>query len=490
MMTRHFTIVKKIALPFLLIIILMVNMGLIAIIAINAATDNINQLEKETIKQRSIGEMQLSFSSLLMAANDNIMTGKMNYQNDYYNFYKEVDQKIILLKKLTSTVQEEKILEDIRENFYGVDSIANKIFRLKNIKSNPLASSLIENMDYQYGRMVYTDVTQLLDLSKSNLQNALILVHKKRNLALFLILGASLLAIIIVITVIILTMHKISKPILELVEVTKHIAARDFSVKIQADTNDEIGMLKLAFNTMASEINNRYEELENFAYIVAHDLKSPLNGIIGSAEILKLNFIDKINDDGKQFLQNISLASKRMSTLISDLLEFARAGSVEFTKEPISINKMLDEIETEIRYTLNERNVTFVIQNNLPSCICDPVRFSQVWRNLISNSIKYNNKTSPRIEIGLNNDHSQNSYCFFLKDNGIGIEESCFEKIFMPFQRAVRDNQYEGTGIGLAIVKRVIEFHRGQIWVESKINEGTTFYFTIPKLSDESIKYE
>jgi signal transduction histidine kinase len=241
-------------------------------------------------------------------------------------------------------------------------------------------------------------------------------------------------------------------------------------------------MLILAFNAMAAEINRRYEELENFAYIAAHDLKSPLTAIYGMSQVLLSDFSEHINEEGKEFLRSIVSSSGRMNALIGNLLEFARAGKVEFSKEPISVNKLIEEIHADLVFSLKERNATLVVQPDLPCVVCDPIRFSQMWKNLITNAVKYNDKPAPLVEIGCESDSDgENMHRFFVRDNGIGIDERQYERIFMPFQRAVHDQKYEGTGIGLAIVKRVVEYHGGRVWVESHIGQGTTFYFTIPR---------
>lgn len=476
------TIAKKIMLPFIFLIFLMVVIGTVALIGLNTANNSLKQLVEETVKQHIAYHLQSNASDLLMAVNDYIITGKEKYLDDYENINASIEQRIVELKKNLSAPEEQQRLHDINNYIDSIHIVAHKIFELKNVKINPKAAALMEEMDYRYGEQLYKDVAVIIDSVKGKVNSAHITVKEKRDEALSMILTGSLLAIIIAIAVVILTIQKFSKPILELVKIAQRIAGRDFSVELQPKTKDEIGILVIAFNTMVTEIRKRYEELENFSYIVAHDLKSPLNGIIGSAEALITEYENKIEDEGKQFLQNIIASGKRMSLLISDLLEFATSGQVEFSKEPISMNNMLNDIQTEFAYTLKKRNVKLVVQPDLPSCICDPVRFPQVWRNLISNAIKYNNNPAPCIEIGLKENHEQQTeHCFFIKDNGIGIEASYLDKIFMPFQRAVHGQEYEGTGIGLAIVKRIIEFHNGRIWVESKKDEGTIFYFIIPK---------
>ena len=132
-------------------------------------------------------------------------------------------------------------------------------------------------------------------------------------------------------------------------------------------------------------------------------------------------------------------------------------------------------------FYIKERNATIVVSPNLPEVKCDPIRFSQIWKNLLSNAIKYNDNPQPRVEITC--DSSQpHIHQFSVRDNGIGLKEKDFELVFQPFKRATTTGKYEGTGIGLAIVKRVVDFHGGRIWISSKVGEGTTFHFTLPKV--------
>ncbi len=163
---------------------------------------------------------------------------------------------------------------------------------------------------------------------------------------------------------------------------------------------------------------------------------------------------------------------------------------IEISPVPVSINKILDDVQRDMVLYIRERNATIVVQENLPSVKCDPIRFSQIWKNLISNALKYNVNPHPRVEITcseVSDDSTQKKfYHLHVTDNGIGLDEKDFEKIFQPFKRATTTGEYEGTGIGLAIVKRVVDFHGGKIWVSSTIGEGTTFHFTIPKSSEYS----
>jgi light-regulated signal transduction histidine kinase (bacteriophytochrome) len=168
-----------------------------------------------------------------------------------------------------------------------------------------------------------------------------------------------------------------------------------------------------------------------------------------------------------------------MQNLIEDLLEISRVERRMSPFEEIGVSDLLNEIKLRLEYAIKEKNVEIIIQDNLPKIFCDRVRVVEVFANLFSNAIKFNDKVNPQIEIGCN--IKDDYYEFYVRDNGPGIEEQYHEKIFEIFQRLDRRENHEGTGAGLTIVRKIIEMHKGRVWVESKVGEYTTFYFTIPK---------
>lgn len=451
----HLTIPKKISLPFFSIIILMTAVCIFSLKEMSDTQNSIKHLINETQKEKELCEFQSYVASLLIAVNDFILTGDKKYYKDYTDFDKKARNRISQLELLLDIPQERTQLNHI-ENI--LDSIRIAIPHLLAIAKKHYEDSvdiLLQKLDFKYDDSINITVAEFIQFVKENVKKAYSQTHKEREEAFRFIIISVAIAIIISILVVLMTMRRISKPLIMLIHLAQKIAARDFSVELRAKENDEIGMLIVAFKAMADEISKRYEELENFSYIAAHDLKTPLTGVMGCAEILLDEYKDKINQEDAQLLHDIYNSGKKMTSLITDLLEFATAGKIEFSKKPISMNTMLDEIESELNYIIKKQKVKLIIEENLPSFICDPIKISQVWNNLISNSIKYNDKTEVFVEIGLKKSKNlTNEFCFFVKDNGIGIDESYFNKIFNPFQRAVNNTQYKGTGIGLAIVKK------------------------------------
>lgn len=478
----NLTIAKKTALLFMVVILLMIANGVVSLLELYYAEKNVEEIVGETEKEQVIHEFQSDVELLLIAVDDYIITGDTAYYDYYDSMNTKISSDVEELEELLISKREKKLLDDIERN---LDSIRMSIPTLISVAERKVSDSValfIKRVGFKYDARINNDVAKLNRLIIRKANKAYQNVQEERREAFIVILITTLLVVIISILVVAFTMKYISRPIMKLVGIAQRIAARDFDVQLKAEKKDEIGMLMIAFNAMADEISKRYEELENFSYVAAHDLKSPLAAIVGSAEVLLDELEGKIDKEDEELLRNINESGNKLILLITDLLDFAKAGEIEFSKESVSINKMLESVKKDLSHTLKQKNVKFTVQDDLPDLVCDPDRLSQVWNNLISNSIKYNDKPEPEIEIGmLDIDTYEHQYCFYVKDNGIGIEEKNWKSIFEPFKRAVASPQYEGSGVGLAIVKRIVEFHNGEIWVKSEMDEGTTFYITLPK---------
>jgi hypothetical protein len=225
------------------------------------------------------------------------------------------------------------------------------------------------------------------------------------------------------------------------------------------------------------ELEASYKELEAFSYSVSHDLRAPLSVLSGFASLLQEKYGPMLDNQGQKYLRRINDASLRMSSLIDDLIRLAKVSRQGLTRREIGLRSLVDEVLVNLDGESAGREIEWRIAI-LPVVSCDDGLMKQVLANLISNAIKY---TRPRshaiIEIGQIRTGSESP--FFVRDNGVGFDMKLAGKLFAPFQRLHTESDFEGTGIGLATVGRIIEKHKGRIWVESKPNHGTTFYFTI-----------
>jgi PAS domain S-box-containing protein len=227
------------------------------------------------------------------------------------------------------------------------------------------------------------------------------------------------------------------------------------------------------------EIQNRNKELDDFTYVVSHDLKEPLISIEGYSKILLKDYRDKIDEEGREYLGSVVQSSGRMKNLIEDLLTLSRVGRTAEAIEEVSVSEAINEIVHDLHFTLREKNVQIIVEPGLPAVQYNPTQLSMIFRNLISNAMKFNDKPDPRITIGVKIEPDE--FVFSVADNGIGIAKQYFDRIFMIFQRLHYSEEFRGTGAGLTIVKKIIENHKGRIWLDSTLGQGSTFYFTVPK---------
>jgi PAS domain S-box-containing protein len=235
-------------------------------------------------------------------------------------------------------------------------------------------------------------------------------------------------------------------------------------------------------NTQQKEDNEKIillnQELEAFTYTVSHDLRSPLRSITGYAQILEEDYSDVLDEEGQRIVEVIINSSKRMAQLIDDLLSFARLGRKDLSLHYLDMNKLIERVLHELSEEEQQRTMEIDVQHLHP-CHGDLNMIKQVWFNLISNAIKYSqNKNNTHIEIG--SFTMENEVCYFVKDNGAGFDMKYVHKLFDVFQRLHRINEFEGTGVGLAIVKRIVTRHGGRVWAEAQLDQGATFYFSIP----------
>lgn len=226
-------------------------------------------------------------------------------------------------------------------------------------------------------------------------------------------------------------------------------------------------------------IQRRNRELDDFTYVVSHDLKEPLISIEGYSKIVLADYSDTLHEDGVEMLTSISQSCYRMKNLINELLDLSRVGRLTESMTPVSINDVVKEILDDLEYTIKKRKVSVEVENNLPIVLGNRVHIVVLFRNLVVNGVKFNSSEHPVIRIGWNEEDSM--YRFNVSDNGIGIERDSFDKIFTIFHRLRTEFRYEGTGAGLTIVKKIVETHGGRIWLDSTVGKGTTFYFTLPK---------
>lgn len=261
--------------------------------------------------------------------------------------------------------------------------------------------------------------------------------------------------------------------------------ARQLNLAVQDlhDRNDELRhevqertRAESDLQEVIAELSRTNAELERFAYVAAHDLQEPVRGLVSFSQLLERKCRDSLGDEGRDYLRFIINEALRMSNLVRDLLEYSRAGGADLAIETVNCARLVDEVVESLRPAIEHQHAR-IETGELPEIAADRPQLRQVFHNLIGNALKYCRETP---EIRVTAERDGHAWRFAVSDNGIGIDPQYQEYIFEVFRRLHTGNTYPGTGIGLAICKRIIESHGGRIWLTSALDQGTTFHFTLP----------
>ena len=244
-----------------------------------------------------------------------------------------------------------------------------------------------------------------------------------------------------------------------------------------------------ALEKAAAELTRSNKELEQFAYVASHDLQEPLRMITSYTQLIARRYKEQLDDDAKEYMHFAVDGAMRMQKLIQGLLEYSRIGTRGKQFEQVDCNQILDDVKANLKMSINEA-VAVVTHDTLPSLMGDPVQLTQLLQNLVGNALKFRGPAALEVHVSARRQirpdaaalaATAHEWLFSVRDNGIGIEPQYFERIFVIFQRLHTQEQYPGTGIGLAICRKIVERHGGRIWLESKPAQGTTFYFALPE---------
>ncbi|MGZ7095849.1 MAG: ATP-binding protein, partial [Methanobacterium sp.] len=266
------------------------------------------------------------------------------------------------------------------------------------------------------------------------------------------------------------------------VEVNNHLISyngREVCLAISRDITER-KKADEELNKTINELKRSNAELQQFAYVSSHDLQEPLRTIASFTQLLERRYKGQLDENADEFMDYIVEAAIRMKAQIEGLLEYSRVVTKGEEFEEVDMNKSLNNTLKILDTSIKEANAE-ITYDELPNVTGDPLQLERVFQNLISNAIKFRKLEEPlKIHISAYKSEDEKEYVFGVQDNGIGMEEQYLERIFTIFQRLHTRDVYKGTGIGLSIVKRIIERHGGHIWVESESGVGSTFYFTLP----------
>jgi light-regulated signal transduction histidine kinase (bacteriophytochrome) len=250
---------------------------------------------------------------------------------------------------------------------------------------------------------------------------------------------------------------------------------------------DEVRHLNQELAKRAAELETSNKELESFAYSVSHDLRAPLRHMVGYSELLQKHAASLLDDKGRRYIQTIIESAKRMGNLIDDLLSFSRIGRAETKKTLVNLDQLVNEVMMELGQDAREREIAWKTAP-LPMCYADRSMLKVVFVNLLSNAVKFTRmRTRAEIQIGCV-DSDEDQIQLFVKDNGAGFDMRYANKLFGVFQRLHSSEEFDGTGIGLATVQRIIHRHGGKVRAEGAVDQGATFYLSLPKSRDAATR--
>jgi PAS domain S-box-containing protein len=250
-------------------------------------------------------------------------------------------------------------------------------------------------------------------------------------------------------------------------------------ITVQKQNEARISELNTELTRQVQQLASTNRELEAFSYSVSHDLRAPLRHVIGFVDLLNSKAGESLDEKSRHYMEVITEAAKKMGELIDDLLAFSRMGRAEMLKSRVDLASLVHDIAEDVAQEATDREIEWVI-NPLPQVLGDSSMLRQVIFNLLSNAVKFTrSRPHARIEVGATDDEAE--VRVYVRDNGVGFDATYVNKLFGLFQRLHRSDEFEGTGVGLAIVQRIVSRHGGRTWAEGEVDQGATFWFSLPK---------
>lgn len=451
--------------------------------------ENAEFLSRSTEIVRNSSRFQRNTMSMVGGLRGFLLTGERYFIESYDSAVAENDRILLEVNTLTQDPAQLRLLNEIKRlNDRWVDNYTeplrqakllasindsnityyNKIYREKAAGEKEIQAELQQKFR-EFSNWEYTVRDQRRDiLAKSAIRS------KQLTFALTLI---SLIAAILIVLVLI---SRISKRIGKMVQMADTIASGNYDVSMYDPGRDELTALSASLNHMAKELSRnisllqeKNEELDQFAHIVSHDLKGPLRGIDNVVTWIEEDHKEELTPKVDEYLLLIKGRVIRAENLIQGLLSYARIGKEIVPKEQVNVNELLNEVLDSVPM---KQNISVAIADNLPELYTEKIPLFQVFANLVSNAVKYNDKDNGEIKV-YSKDHGDH-YEFFVEDNGPGISEQYHKKIFVIFQTLKERDSFESTGVGLAIVKKILDKRNEVIRVHSKPGDGIIFSFT------------
>jgi signal transduction histidine kinase len=456
-------------------------------------TENTAYFSKSTNIVRNSGRFQRNLLSMVNGLRGYLLTGENAFIESYDASSNENDSILQELSFLLTDSSQSHLLNEIKQlndewtkEYTEPLKQAKTLSRVSSKNLDTFSSIYKAKFASGHERIIQTRLQEkfraftaheyaIRDARKEILSA---LVNKTRKLSLILIVLSVITALLVVTFLVI----KISKRIRQLTTMANDIAAGNYNVSIRDTGKDELSSLSQSLNHMASELSKNISllkrsnaELDQFAHIVSHDMKGPLRGISNVISWIEEDHKNELTPKVNEYVELIKGRVVRAENLVEGLLSYARADKEETEKEMVDLNALVDEVLENLPVSEN----TNISVSQLPVIFSEKVLLYQVFYNLIGNAIKYNDKEDP--EVSIYYEEHDTSYEFFIKDNGMGIPENHHKRIFVIFQTLKDRDSFESTGVGLAIIKKILDSKKLHIGVMSEPGMGSTFSFTWPK---------
>ena len=398
-----------------------------------------------------------------------LLTGQESYLGPYHSAVKTIAQQIEDLRQLTVADPEQQ------QQIIGLQPLVNrKLAELKqtiDLRKNEGVEAAVQLVSTNQGQALMVQLRQKIQQLQSEnyreLQNRLRAKEKDYRRVQFIFSGGIILNLA--------AFYLVYRAIRQ--ETIERKRAEALLTQLNQELEDRVQERTLKLKQANDNLCRSNQELEQFAYVASHDLQEPLRAVNSYAQLFTRKYQGHIDAKADKYLNYIMEGATRMQQLINDLLEFSRVGTRGKELSPTDCEVVLSKVLANLKVAIAESNAV-VTHDPLPTVLGDGTQLIQLLQNLISNAIKFRREEPPQVHIKAV--QSPKEWVFEVRDNGIGMESEYFERIFTIFQRLHSKSEYPGTGIGLAVCKKILERHGGRIWVESQLGEGTTFYFTIP----------
>lgn len=452
---------------------------------------NSRQIAAATDKINLAREIVMGLTELRLVTVDYILYHNVRAKTQWRERHASLEQ-LLLSDVFDQKPAERSIISRVRKHDRSMRSIFSKLVEnYETEKGSPEELLLLQQAEARWASQLLqtsqTSISEGFNLQRLN-DVELAEAQRRQNVWIFILM---ILVAVKITANLTLTLRYVLGPISRMQKGMATISQGNLDFRMGTDSANEIGDLSRAFDRMterlkesrnsiehnAAQLMVANKELEAFSYSVSHDLRAPLRGIDGFSQVLLEDYADKLDDQGKDYLNRVRKASQRMSTLINDLLNLSRVTRAPMHRVMVNLSERAAEIAGDLRQQHPDRKTQLVIQDNL-NAEGDPPLLQVLLTNLLSNAWKFTGRQAQaRIEFGMQADKAQR--VFFVRDNGVGFDMAYADKLFGAFQRLHSETDFPGTGIGLATVQRIVHRHGGVVWAEGEPGKGASFYFTL-----------